>query len=151
MAQFEGNETVPTTLAAVETRLSDAKWLAESLPDARVLEATADRAVWRVRPKLAFVAGELETVGEVSTRESQMVQYRLVSKGVGSGSVMNATLRFHPEGTSTRIHWTADLVEMTGLLKMVPPALMQAAAKKVIAEVWTALRDRFAQDETSPA
>lgn len=144
MQQFQGVEQLSVPIDQAISHLTDAGWLAGSLPDATVLEATPDRAVWRVKPKLAFAAGELETTATVVERTENTVRYRLVSKGVGSGSVMLCTLQFAAtDENHTTVNWSAELTELTGLLKLVPAGLMQSAAKKVMTEIWAGIHKRF--------
>ncbi|MFO0851369.1 MAG: SRPBCC domain-containing protein [Gemmataceae bacterium] len=146
MIRFEGVEPLPLPPAAAFDRLADAGWLARALPDAEVLDTAADRAAWRVKPKFAFMAGTLDTVAEVLDRQPPAaVRYRVVSKGVGSNSSVDATLTLEPadDGTS-RVRWAADVTELGGLLKLVPRGLIQAAAQKVIEDVWVAVREKLA-------
>jgi carbon monoxide dehydrogenase subunit G len=141
MIHFEGVESWPVAPAEAYARLADAGWLARALPGVEIAEAQPDRAAWKVRPQFAFMAGTLDTVADVRDRvDGQQVRYRIVSRGVGSSSTADATLAVEPaeNGTST-IRWYTDLVELGGLLKMVPRGLLQAAAQKVITDVWTAI------------
>jgi carbon monoxide dehydrogenase subunit G len=41
-----------------------------------------------------------------------------------------------PTDTGTKVAWQAT-VQLRGLLKMVPPGLLRAAAQKVLEETWT--------------
>jgi carbon monoxide dehydrogenase subunit G len=141
MIHFEGVEAYTSGPDAVYAKLSDAGFLAGCLPDTRVGLATADRAEWKVKPKLPFLSGELETVAVVTDRTAgQTVKYRLDTKGIGSGSVVEAVLTFTPDGTGTKVTWTGDITATTGLLKLAPKGLVQGAAQKVIADCWAAIR-----------
>jgi carbon monoxide dehydrogenase subunit G len=145
MIHFEGVESFPTPPADLYAKLADAGWLAKSLPDTEVLEATADRATWKVKPKFAFMAGTLDTVAEVTARTPvEQVRYRVTSTSVGAKSVAEASLTVKPAGDGSEVHWSGDLTELAGLLKMVPRGLLQAAAQKVIADVWVALKQKVA-------
>ena len=146
MIHFDGTESFPTSLDIIATRLSDAGWLAQALPDAQVSRAESDHAAWKIRPKLAFISGTLDSQLEVVSRmETKSVRYRVVSKGVGSSSTIEATLTFRSVETGTTVEWAADITELTGLLKLVPPALLQATANKVIVDVWTSVRQKLAE------
>jgi carbon monoxide dehydrogenase subunit G len=92
------------------------------------------------------MAGNLDTTAEVLGRadDGQQVRYRVVSKGVGSNSTVDATISVEPGADGSTVRWVADLVELGGLLKMVPRGLMQAAAQKVIADVWESVRPKLA-------
>ena len=141
MIRFEGVEHFPGPPADVQAKLSDAGFLANHLPDATVGEAARDRAAWRVRPKLAFLSGDLDTVLTVLVRTPDGIKYRAEAKGVGSASVIEAALHFAPaDGGGTAVTWAGEVVGMTGLLKLAPQGLVQAAGQKVIADVWAALK-----------
>lgn len=143
MVHFEGVEPLPHSPAVVFAKLSDAGWLAQALPDVEVTETTRDRAMWKVRPKFAFMAGTLDTTAEVLERAEPVVRYRVISTSVGARSTMEATLTMKPSDTGTSIEWRSDLTELGGLLKLVPRGLIQAAAQKVIADVWAAIRSKM--------
>lgn len=140
MIHFEGTETFPGPPAEVAAKLTDAGWLARCIPDAEITAAERDRAAWKVKPKLAFAAGVLDSTATVVSRTDDTVTYRIAAKGVGAGSTVEATLAFREAAGGTAVAWTGDITELTGLLKMVPKGLIQSAAQKVIADVWAAVK-----------
>ena len=144
MIHFEGVESFPAPPADVTAKLSDIGFIAGCLPDTTVSEATPDRAAWKVRPKLAFLAGELDSAAEVVERTDTSVKYKVDTKGVGSGSTVEAVLTFEADGTGTLVKWTGDVTAMTGLLKLAPKGLVQATAQKVIADCWAAIKAKVA-------
>ena len=141
MIHFEGVQSFPLPVAEVAAKLSDAGFLAHCVPDAQVSEATPDRAVGKVKPKLSFLTGGLTLTAEVTARDpGKSVAYSILSKVIGASSTVATRLEFkEAEGGGTAVHWTGDLVAVTGLLKMVPHGLMEGAAKKVIEEVWSSV------------
>ena len=141
MIHLSGVETFPAAPGVVSAKLSDAGFLAANLPDTVAVESTPDRAVWKVRPKVAFLSGELETVAVVTERGPEHAKYHLDTKGVGSASVVEAELKFAAgEGETTTVTWSGNVVSMSGLLKLAPKGLVQATAQKVIADCWAALK-----------
>ena len=98
-----------------------------------------------MRPKFAFMAGNLDTTAEVLGRSTdEQVRYRIVSTSVGAKSTVDASLDFRPaDGGGTAVQWVSDVTELGGLLKLVPRGLIQAAAQKVIADVWASIRQRL--------
>lgn len=141
MIHLTGVETFPASPGIVSAMLSDAGFLASHLPDAHAVEVAPDRAVWKVRPKVAFLSGDLETVAVVTERTPESVKYHLDTKGVGSASVVEAELKFAAgEGETTTVTWSGNVVSMSGLLKLAPKGLVQATAQKVIADCWAALK-----------
>ncbi len=144
MIAFAGDRSFPQSVPAVGERLSDVCWLVGTLPDVQVTDATPGRAAWRMKPKLSFVTGHLDTVMErTEHRAGEAVGFRVVTKAIGASSTVIVRLAFHAAEAGTRVAWTGELVEVTGLLKMVPKGLLQATAEKVIEDVWSAVAARM--------
>jgi carbon monoxide dehydrogenase subunit G len=142
MIRFDGSEAFPGPVGAVFARLTDAGFLAGTLPDAEVTVSTPDRAAWKLRPKLSFLSGTLDTELTVTDRvPDREARYAVHGKAIGAGSTTVAALRFEPAADGgTLVRWEAEITALTGLLKMVPKGLIQATAQKVIADVWAAVR-----------
>jgi uncharacterized protein len=141
MIRFEGIETFGLPPEPLFAKLTDAEYLVRSLPDAHVERANREEAVWKLRPKLAFLSGSLETTLSVTSRTpSTASTYAVIGKGVGASSTVAATLTFTATDTGTDVHWVGEITALTGLLKMVPKGLIQSAAERVIRDVWTAVR-----------
>jgi carbon monoxide dehydrogenase subunit G len=140
MIHFEGEKTFPLPVSEVAAKLSDAGFLASCLPDAEVSEASPDKAAWKLRPKLAFLTGSLNVEMTKTAHEAgKAVTFKVFAKAMGASSTVNATLNFKEAEGGTAVHWTGDLVEVTGLLKLVPKGLLQGSAQKVIDDVWTSV------------
>jgi carbon monoxide dehydrogenase subunit G len=145
MQPFEGDRTFPLPPEPLFAKLRDADFLAHSVPDATVNgQPTRDRAAYTVRPGFSFARGTMDVTLEVlDAREPEALKYRLTSKGVGSSNVVETELHLTPEGDGTRVHWTARIVDLGGLLKMVPAGLIRGAAQKVIEDVWAGVAARL--------
>jgi carbon monoxide dehydrogenase subunit G len=141
MIHFEGDRAFALPVPEIFAKLSDAVWLVGCLEDAKVVSATPDRAVWKLKPKLSFLTGSLDAAIDVTAREpNKTAAFKIVTKAIGASSTVTATLQFAAaELGGTAIHWTGDLVEVTGLLKMVPKGLLHGTAEKVIEDVWAAV------------
>ena len=127
MIHFEGDRSFKLPLAEVAAKLSDAGFLVHCLPDMEVTEATPDRARWKLRPKLSFLTGTLDAEIVAAAREpGQHVTFKVAAKTMGGSSTVVTTLAFQEAADGgTAVHWTGDLTEVTGLLKMVPKGLLQ--------------------------
>lgn len=144
MIHFEGVQSFPLPVAEVAAKLSDAGFLAHSVPDVQVIEAAPDHSVGKVKPKLSFLSGSLTLDATVTGREAgKSVAYQIVSKVIGASSTVTARLEFKEADGGTTVNWSGDLVAVTGLLKMVPKGLMEGSAKKVIDDVWEAVRKKL--------
>jgi uncharacterized protein len=144
MIHFEGVRSFPLPVAEVAAKLSDAGFLAHCVPDAHVTEATPDKSVGKIKPKLSFLTGSLMLTADVTARDpGKSVAFQLVTKTIGASSTVTTRLEFKEADGGTAVHWTGDLVAVTGLLKVVPAGLLEGSAKKVIEDVWTALSARL--------
>jgi carbon monoxide dehydrogenase subunit G len=140
MIHFEGDRTFPLPLADVAAKLSDAGYLANCLPDAEVSEATAEKAAWKLKPKLSFITGSLNVeMTRTALEPGKSVAFKVFAKAIGASSTVLTQLTFAESGGGTAVHWTGDLTEVTGLLKIVPKGLIEGSARKVIDDVWAAV------------
>jgi carbon monoxide dehydrogenase subunit G len=145
MLHFEGDKDIDQPAANVLAKLSDARFVVQCIPDVEsVSKAEPALAVCVLRPGFAFVRGTLEVNLQVTDlRDNGEIHYQVRSKGIGSSSTVAAVLTLAAGESVTRIHWQADVQELGGLLKAVPRGLIQAAAQKVIADVWTAVAEKL--------
>jgi carbon monoxide dehydrogenase subunit G len=152
MIPFDGEELFPAVPpAGLYPKLSDAGFLAGCLPDADLTEATPDRAAWKLKPRLAFMAGAIETTLVVANRvPGEAVAFTVHGNGVGATSTVETALTLRPADGGTAVHWTADITALTGLLKMVPKGLIQATARTVIRDVWAAVRAKIERGPVTP-
>lgn len=141
MLHFEDDKVFAKAPADLWVKLSDARFLVQCIPDVQtVTRAEPDSAAWVLRPGFSFVRGTLDMhLRLVETVPDQLVRVVVDSKGIGSHSTVEAVVSLAAEVDGTRLHWTADVTELGGLLKAVPQGLIKAAAQKVIADVWNAI------------
>jgi len=150
---FEGSEPFSQPAPQLYAFLGDVGRVAATLKDADDLLPEADRASWNVRPRFAFLAGTLQTLAEIQLRQPpDELGYLITSRGVGCHSSMRIRLRVSPRGpVLTQIDWTADLVELTGILRMVPRPMLQLAVLQVINDVWQSIRHHLPPPEPNPS
>jgi carbon monoxide dehydrogenase subunit G len=147
--RFEGQRNYALPPDVLFARLGDARLLIQAVPDAAATGTpTADEAHCTVRPSFSFTRGNLDVVLRVADRQpNSALRFSLVSKTLGGGADIDVALQLTPDGAGTKVDWTAELVRLAGLLKMVPPGLIRGAAQKVIDDAWTAL-DRLIAAES---
>ena len=138
MLQFEGTRDFPLPPAELWTKLRDARFLVQCIPDGKVQgEATPDRAQCQVRPGIAFIRGTITVTLEVADAvEPTLLRLKLLSKGIGTSSDVEAVVQFTPQEHGTHLHWKAEVQRLGGLLKAVPSGLIRGAAQKVIEDLW---------------
>jgi uncharacterized protein len=143
--QFEGDKDFPLPPAEVWPKLSDARFLVDSLKNSpEVLLREENAAEWRVKPAASFISGTMDTRLEITERKPPTeMQVTLASKGIGSSSVTVVNLKLMPHEAGSRIHWQAEITQLSGLLKMIPKGLIQATAKKVIEDVWDGVEQQL--------
>jgi carbon monoxide dehydrogenase subunit G len=141
MLHFEGDREFALGVDEVWAKLSDASFLVQCIPGVEsVARSERQAATCVLRPGFAFVRGTLEvTIVVAEAVVNQSVRFDVASKGIGSSSRVSAVLSFAPGAAGTVIHWSADVTELGGLLKAVPPGLLKASAQKVIADIWDAI------------
>lgn len=145
MVRFEGEKDFPQPPAELWAKLSDARFLVQCIPDVEsVAEAEADLAKMVVRPGFSFVRGTLESsLHIIDTVAPTTARYTIANKGIGSSADVEATIALAPRGTGTRVHWTAEIKALGGLLKLVPSGLIRGAAQKVANDTWSAVEARL--------
>jgi carbon monoxide dehydrogenase subunit G len=151
MLHFEGDKDFAPAPPELWSKLSDARFLVRCIPGAeKVVEAAPERAIGVVRPGFAFVRGTLEvTLRVLESKEPSAVRLGLTSKGIGSSSEVAATLALADHETGSRVHWTADVQSLGGLLKAMPQGLIRGAAEKVIADVWANVEARLKENPST--
>jgi carbon monoxide dehydrogenase subunit G len=145
MSHFEGDRTFPVAPDVVAARLGDAGFVVSCLNNVdQVVESGPDKAVWKLRTGFSFLSTTLEVSLTVVERSPERAAFEAVSRGVGASSKVRAVLTFQPAGQGTIVHYTADIVERTGFLKVISAGLIQAAAKTVIEDTWKAIEAKLA-------
>lgn len=147
MLRFTGTRVLQRPPEDAFAALTDCRLLVEAVPDVESCAfAEVDRAAMVLRPGFAFVRGTLDTTVDVVERTAPTAARLLLrSKGIGSSSEVEATMRFSPtpEG-GTSVEWTAEVKSLGGLLKMVPAGLIRGTAEKVINDAWDRLVAKMA-------
>ena len=113
------------------------------IPDVdRVERVDAAGFACRVRPRFSFLTGGFDLSFEVlDPVPPERLKVRSRGKGIGSAVVVEAELNLALVETGTELQWTGTIVSREGLLKPVSPALIQAAAQRVIENFWQRFRE----------
>jgi 2-furoyl-CoA dehydrogenase large subunit len=145
MERFEGEKDFPQPPAELWAKLSDARFLVQCIPDVEsVKDAAVDHAVLVLRPGFSFVRGTLDaTLRVVDVEAPTAARILIANKGIGSSADVEATVAVAPQGSGTRVHWTAEVKALGGLLKMVPSGLIRGAAQKVVNDAWSAVEAKL--------
>jgi uncharacterized protein len=151
MVRFEGEKDFPQPPAELWAKLSDARFLVQCIPDVEsVVEVESDRARMALRPGFSFVRGTLEaTLRVVDAVAAESARYLIDNKGIGSSADAEATITLVPQGSGTRVRWTAEVKALGGLLKMVPSGLIRGAAQKIVNDTWSAVEAKLSAPPAS--
>lgn len=142
MTQLSGEEHFGQEQTEIWARLTDAEFLARCLPGLERVESDESAfLVCRVRPGLSFLKGAIKvTLDAYGRQPPDSLRIRVRSQGIGSSATVETSVELSADG-GTRISWSAEIVELGGLLKPVSRSLIQAAAGKIIADGWGGFRD----------
>lgn len=128
---IQGNEQINATKEILTAVVSDMNNFIKLIPDIKeVKELTNEKAHVLVATGLSFVKGDLDATIDLVKQEEQYVM-NVFSKGIGSSSKVK--IIFTPE--ESLIKWQLEVLELGGLLKLVPSSLLKGAAMKITNEV----------------
>jgi carbon monoxide dehydrogenase subunit G len=145
MIQLAGERQMAISAERLYQELGDLSRLVQTLPDVqKVKSVSEDEAAFVVKPGLSFVKGELDTVARrVEHDPPRRAVLEIASKGIGSSSKVRAAFELEPAGEGTLLRWRAEVLELGGLLKMVPAGLLKGAGQKVVESWITNLEQRL--------
>jgi carbon monoxide dehydrogenase subunit G len=147
--QFDGDVDLKPAPEQAWSKLSDVRFLVQCIPGAeKISESTETRAVCVLRPGFAFVRGTLEVIIERTAADADQKQcaFTVTSKGIGSSSEVVSQMNLAEHDGGTRVHWTATIQKLGGLLKAVPGGLIRGAAQKTIADVWATVQTKIVEE-----
>jgi carbon monoxide dehydrogenase subunit G len=145
MLRFEGVRDFQVAPDDLWVKLRDARFLVQCVPGAvGIASQDQDRAVCTLRPGFAFVHGSLELTMEVAdVNPGREAAVKLHSKGIGTTSDIEARLKLEAHESGTRLAWSAEIVQLGGLLKAIPQGLVKASAQKVIEDALIAVEKKL--------
>lgn len=151
MIQLEGDRQITLPLESVSTSLRDPQFLIQIIPDVHEVKAVSEQAAELIlRPGFSFIRGTLTVnLHVVEASASDVIQYQLTSKGIGTTSETEAVLTLKETDTGTGIHWVLTVQKLGGLLKAVPKGLIRGAAEKVVNDAWNRIDETLSNNETT--
>src|SRR5262245_14638691 len=139
---FSGEQQFDCQRSELWTRLTDMAFVSRVIPDVdRVERIDANGFICKVRPRFSFLTGSLELAFELIERvEPERLKVRSRGKGIGAAVVVDAEIHLVTGSQGAHLRWTGTIVAREGLLKPISPALIQAAAQRVINSFWQKFR-----------
>lgn len=152
MTRFSGVEVFSIPRTAVAEKLSDASVLAACVPDARIESASADAAEWRARAKLGFATAALESKLTIAERQAgKAVTFHLTNRTSGGSLSVTTRLAFADhEPSGTQVAWESELTARSGLVKLVPAAVLQSQIESLLGDLWQNVRQTL-QNAAGPS
>jgi carbon monoxide dehydrogenase subunit G len=146
MLRVQGEEKFDQPPDVIWQSLSKPEFLCQCFPGVdRVLRSDERSAAIVVRPGFSFVRGTLDVSFEFAkTDPPRSARVLIHVKGIGSAAELEMQFQLTPSDGGTFVAWTANALQISGLLKAVSQGLMQAAAQKVASDTWAEVRKRLA-------
>lgn len=133
---LDGSNSINAPPAKVFSLLTDARFIAKTLPDAedvRVLDESSLEAKLKVRVALVSSTQNVKIV--IADREPPS-KAKLLVDGSGSGSSMKVTSAFTLSGDgSTTMAWAAN-AEISGVMAGLGSTILKGFATKKVAEIF---------------
>jgi carbon monoxide dehydrogenase subunit G len=145
---FAGSERFDCSPDTLWARLTDMAFVSRVIPDVERVDRLGEFGfACHVRPRFTFLSGSLDLSFEVlEPVPSRRLKVRSQGKGIGASVVVESELHLAGSDSGTELQWTGKIVAREGLLKPVSPALIQAAARRVIDSFWQRFREALASD-----
>ncbi len=143
---FSGVESLPAAPAAVFAFLTDPDKMKTVVPDLVSAEKTAPNILKGVvRPGFSFIRGTLKftmTIAEKTPTSGpgSEAQVTIFSEAIGAKMTVESTMRVEADGAGSKVHWTAQVTQLSGLIAAVPGGLIKAAADKTVRDGWEKIR-----------
>jgi len=145
MLQVHGEEKFDQPPDVIWQSLSKPEFLCQCFPGVdRVVRCDDRSAALIVRPGFSFVRGTLEIGFEFTeTIPPRSARVLIHITGIGSSAELETRLELAPDDSGTGVTWSAEAIQVGGLLKAVSQGLMQGAAQKVAMDTWAEVRKRL--------
>lgn len=145
--EFGGEERFAATPEKLYGLLTNLDAMSATIPDlvsAERVDARTLKCV--VRPGFSFLRGTMKltlTLGETSPPSSAAMTVSAQSIGVAMD--VASQLSISPDGSGSRLLWTARIEKLKGLISAVSPGLIKAAADQVIRHAWSQVRKQLGE------
>jgi uncharacterized protein len=148
---LSGSEHFDFPIETVFDEITDLKVTAKTLPGLeRVERLEPTHLECKVRPKFSFITGSMQMIFDILEKDRpKAARMRVTGKGIGASLAIETSIHLSSEANGTRLDWSSDVTEMTGLVKALSRSLIEGAAKKVVTDSWATFRSHLAATEPS--
>jgi carbon monoxide dehydrogenase subunit G len=144
---FSGSEHFDAPIETVFDEITNLNVTAKTLPGMeRVERLEPTHLECRVRPKFSFLTGSMQMIFDILEKDRpSTARMRVIGKGIGASLAIETSVRLTSETAGTRLDWSSEVTQMTGLIKALSHSLIEGAAKKVVADSWATFRAHLAE------
>jgi len=139
---FSGVESLPAPPDRVYAFLADPDQMKTVIPDlvsAERISPTILKGV--VRPGFSFLRGTLKfTMTIAPTVPGKTLNVTIFSEAIGAKLTVESTMTVEPDGAGSKVAWTAQVTQLSGLIAAAPGGLIKAAADKTVRDGWEKIR-----------
>jgi 2-furoyl-CoA dehydrogenase large subunit len=145
--EFAGEEQFQASSDRVYALLTDLDAMAATIPDLVSSERAGDRTLkCVVRPGFSFLRGTMKLqidLADLQPPERAVMQ--VAAQGIGVSMRIVSQLQVTPEGSGSKLVWSAQVDQLKGLVAALSPSLIKAAADQVIRHAWTQVRKQLGE------
>lgn len=139
---FSGVESLPAPPDRVYAFLTDPDSMKSVVPDLVSAEKTAPNILKGVvKPGFSFIRGTLKfTMTIEKTEPGKSASVNVFSEAIGAKMTVESKMTVEPDGAGSKVNWTAQVTQLSGLIAAVPGGLIKAAADKTVRDGWDKIR-----------
>jgi carbon monoxide dehydrogenase subunit G len=145
--EFGGEEVFAAAPERLFPAVTNLDMLAASIPDL-VSSERPDTQTLKcvVKPRLSFLRATLRLTISLSDLEPpRAAMMHIAGQGIGAAIEVASSLAIEPEGSGSRLRWTARIERTGGLMATVPAGLMKGAADQIIRQGWQQVRAKLGE------
>jgi carbon monoxide dehydrogenase subunit G len=146
-AEFGGEEVFAAPPERLFAVLTDLDTLAATIPDLVSSERPdAQTLKCVVKPRFSFLRATLRlTITLANVDPPRSATMHVAAQGIGVSMEVGSSLAIQPEGSGSRLRWTARIERAGGLMASVPAGLIKGAADQVIRQAWQLVRGKLSE------
>ena len=146
-SQFGGEEVFAAPPQRLFGVLTDLDTLAATIPDLVSSERPdAQTLKCVVKPRFSFLRATLRlAISLADIDPPRSATMHVAGQGIGVALEVTSSLNIEPDGSGSRLRWSARIDRRGGLMATVPAGLIQGSADQIIRQAWQQVRERLGE------